>query len=76
MGVVSRGFETVDGDGPTYVSWIIKAMGRVLQVPWPPGLYKTPISPLSLDDRLIIIEGRDALAGTTEKEMVYRTWFE
>ena len=76
MGIVSRGFETVDGDGPTYVSWIINAMGRVLEAPWPPGLYKTPVSPLSLDDRLIIIQGRDALAGTTEKETVYKIWFE
>src|SRR5260370_40669327 len=40
-------------------------VGRVLEVPWPPGLYKTQGSPLSLDDRVIIVQVRDALAGTT-----------
>jgi len=76
MGIVSRGFETADGDGPTYVSWIINAMARVLEVPWPPGAYKTRVSLLSLDDQTIVIEGREALAGTTDKGMMYKPWFE
>ncbi|MFK4383247.1 trypsin-like peptidase domain-containing protein [Bradyrhizobium sp. USDA 223] len=76
MGIVSRGFETADGDGPTYVSWIINAMARQLEVAWPPGAYRAPVSLLSLDDHTIVIEGREALAGTTEKAMVYKPWFE
>jgi hypothetical protein len=76
MGIVSSGLQTADGGGPTYVSWIINAMGRMLEVPWPPGAYKMPVSLLSLDDPTILIEGREALAGTTENGVVYKVWFE
>ncbi len=76
VGVISRGLQTDEGDGPTYVSWIIKSLGRPLEISWPPGLHKESASPLSMDRRLLVIERPEALNGTTETRMTYKVWFE
>jgi hypothetical protein len=74
VGVISRGLNTAEGDGPTYLSWIISALGRKVELCWPSGLYKTPVSPLSINEGLIFIDKREALAGTTDAQLRYKIW--
>ena len=59
IGIISRGLQTEDKKGPTYVSWIIKSLTRSLNVTWPIGLYPSPVTPLSMDNRLFFIDRRD-----------------
>jgi hypothetical protein len=76
VGIISRALDTEDQCGPTYVSWIIKSLTKNIQLSWPSGFYTTPTSLLSMDSRLVFIDKREALAGSTENELKYRVWFE
>lgn len=76
VGIISRGFDTEDQSGPTYVSWIIKALIKHFPISWPPGLSMAPMSLLNMDSRLVFIDRREALEGSTENELNYTIWFE
>jgi hypothetical protein len=76
VGMISRGFDTASGDGPTYLSWIISSLGRNVELCWPSGLHEKPVSPLSINEGLIFIDKREALEGTTETRTRYKIWFE
>ena len=76
VGVVSRGFDTEDGWGPTYVSWIIGSLVRSIAIPWPPGFYKGSVSPLSIDRRILFIDRPDALSEGKANAWSYQIWFE
>lgn len=39
IGVVSRGFDAIDGEGPTLVAWIVDLFRWVITPKWPPGAY-------------------------------------
>jgi hypothetical protein len=65
VGVISRGLDTAEQTGPTYVSWIIKALTRTIRISWPPGVYKGAVSALSIDPSMIAIVGREALPDST-----------
>jgi hypothetical protein len=76
MGVISRGYATDDGEGPTYAAWIINALNRTLEIPWPPGLYEPSVHVLDLPEQLMHIEGRDAVTIVDENTHTYRVWFD
>ena len=58
VGVVSRGLSTEEGTGPTYASWVVGALNRVVELSWPPGVYPKRVHLMDLDHRLLRIEGR------------------
>lgn len=76
VGVISRSLETENQRGPAYISWIIKPLTRSVKVPWPVGLYPERVTPLSLDNKLLYIDRREAIDDTTEGQLNYQVWFE
>jgi hypothetical protein len=76
VGIISRGLETEDRRGPTFAAWIVGALNRKLEVPWPPGLYGDEIHVLDIPEQLLRIEGRDAISVIDENRFRYRIWFD
>lgn len=76
IGIVSRGLDTEDQRGPTYVSWIINSLTKNVALSWPQGLYSVPTTLLSLNEYLLYIDNREALSGSTEEQTKYKIWFE
>jgi hypothetical protein len=76
VGLISRGLQTHEGDGPTYVSWIINALGRTIELEWPPGFYKSAVTLLSMDNTIAYIDRRDALTQTHDNLLKYQVWHE
>ena len=76
IGIVSRALDTEDCCGPTYVSWIILSLTKSIPSLWPPGLITVPTPLLTMDPRLVYIDKREALSGSTENELNYKIWFE
>ena len=74
VGVISRGFHCPDGRGPTYVSWIIKALGRNFCHRWPPGLVKEQTNMLSFDPRLLHIDRRDMVQLLSNSQLQVEVW--
>lgn len=74
FGIVGRGFDTVEGDGPTSAPWIIGGLDRAVSVPWPPDQYPDEISVLDIHDDLVRIEGRGKLRRTAEGHLAYVPW--
>jgi hypothetical protein len=75
VGLVSRGLDTEDGEGPTFVSWIIDGLHRKIPLEWPQGLHKSPSSLLELDDLLATIVGRHAVE-EVDGQTAFRIWFD
>ncbi len=75
-GVVSTGFNTDSGDGPSYAAWIISALDTKVDVPWPPGVYKQGVSVLDLPPSACCIIGRDAMVHVEGGGRGYRVWFD
>ncbi len=75
VGVISRGLETKSGDGPTYISWIVRSLNKSISIEWPTGLYKEAVSPISMDRKLLLIDRPDTISieGDT---LSYKVWFE
>jgi hypothetical protein len=76
LGVLSRGFQTDSGDGPSFVSWIVGALNRQLTIPWPPGMYPQLVHILDIDNRVLRMEGRDHIDVVDENTVKYRVWFD
>jgi Trypsin-like peptidase domain len=76
VGMISRGWKTDDMKGPTYAAWIVGALNRKLELPWPPGLYGDEIHILEIPERLLHMTGRDAISVVDENRYGYRVWFE
>jgi hypothetical protein len=53
LGTTSRGLTSEDGLGPTLAAWVVGALNRELEIPWPPGLYPQPVHLLDIDKRLL-----------------------
>jgi hypothetical protein len=64
LGVVSRGFESDDGDGPTYASWALTVLDRRVDLSWPE---RRTVMLLDLPDDQLEIYGRERhlLEGST-----------
>jgi hypothetical protein len=75
LGVTSRGFDAPDGLGPTFAAWTVGALNRAVELPWPPGLYASPIHLLDVDQRLLNLDGRDKVAVEGETTVRYEVWF-
>lgn len=75
VGIISRGLETDDSRGPTFAAWIVGALNRKLELPWPPGLYGDEIHVLDIPEQLLHITGRDAISVVNENRFNYRIWF-
>lgn len=73
LGIVGRGFNTDDGEGPTSAPWILGGLDRPVSIPWLPDLYPTDISVLDIGDDLLRIIGRDKLHRTSAG-LVYTPW--
>ncbi len=73
-GVICRGLSVDDEIGPTYASWLVGALGREVDVVWPPGIFSAPQQVIGID-RLMAIQGRDKVKvnGTTCEVEI---WFE
>lgn len=73
-GVICRGLDTDDKSGPTFASWLVGALGREVDVVWPPGLFKSPQRVIGIE-RLTAIQGREKVKidGTTCSVEI---WFE
>lgn len=76
VGVISRGWETDDGQGPSYAAWIVGALNRSVEISWPPGMYPQPIHLLAMDTHLMPIEGRDRIEVVSPLRTSYQVWFE
>jgi hypothetical protein len=74
LGVISSGLDSETGGGPTYASWIMKGLGRSLEIPWPPGVYREGVAVVDLPDGVIALEGREAFIGDGPSRR-YKTWF-
>jgi len=75
VGIISRGMDTEDQCGPTYLSWIIGALVKEVYPTWPNGLYSGITQLMNMDERLIYIDRRDALI-SDNCGCRYETWFE
>ena len=76
VGIISRGWQTEEQDGPTYAAWIIGGLNRQLEIPWPPGVYEQPIHILKIDERAMRIEGRERVKVLDDLAYEYQVWFE
>ena len=76
MGIISHGLTTDDKSGPTFAAWIVGALNRKLEIPWPPGLYGDEVHVLDIPEQLLRIEGRDAVSVVDGNRFRYRIWFE
>jgi hypothetical protein len=76
LGVIARGLEAEDGKGPTFAAWVIGAVNRQLDVPWPPGVYEQPVHVLDIDDRLLWVEGRSNVKVLNAQTYTYQVWFD
>ena len=59
MGVISRGWDFEDGSGPSYAAWIVGALLRAVEIPWPPGFYRQPTRLWDIDPAALVIAGRE-----------------
>ena len=76
LGVTSRGLTSEDGLGPTFAAWVVGALNRELEIPWPPGLYPQPVHLLDIDQRLLFIEGRDHVRAVDANRVEHELWFD
>jgi hypothetical protein len=76
VGMISRGWTTDDMEGPTYAAWIVGALNRKLEIPWPPSVYGDEIHILDIPEQLLHMTGRDAIVVVDENMYDYRVWFE
>ena len=78
VGIISRSWtftEEDEGEPLTHATWIVGALGRELEIPWPPGLYPRPTHLLDVPERALHIEGRNRI-GKAEHGIQYEVWFE
>jgi len=61
VGIISRGWDLPDGDGPSYAAWVVGALNREVEVTWPAGLYPQPARLLDIDHSALRIEGRERI---------------
>jgi hypothetical protein len=76
LGTTSRGLTSEDGLGPTLAAWVVGALNRELEIPWPPGLYPQPVHLLDIDKRLLFIEGRDHVRAVDANRVEHEPWFD
>lgn len=74
IGIVSRGFETEDGRGPSTAAWIVHALQFDVTLPWPPGVYAPDTPMLNLPHDLLTIHGRDKVRLVGPLEIEYTAW--
>jgi hypothetical protein len=74
LGVVSRGWDTDDGKGPTYAEWIVSGLNRLVDIPWPPKFHHSPVRVMDINPGAIRIEGRDHIWMGSDESLQYRPW--
>lgn len=73
MGIISRGFATEDGKGPTYATVINEALDRPIEINWPPDLYDGKLAIHEIDPTFIEIEGRERLQ-VIDGRLAFEVW--
>lgn len=76
LGETSRGVTSEDGLGPTFVAWVVGALNRELEIPWPPGIYPQPVHLLDINQWLLLIEGRDHVRAVDANRVEHELWFD
>ncbi|MEP6899193.1 MAG: serine protease [Rhodanobacter sp.] len=76
LGITSRGWETVDGLGPSYAAWLLGGLNRRVTISWPRGLYQPKSRLLDIDPRLLYLQGREHLKIIDELNYSYKIWFD
>ncbi|PWJ91697.1 trypsin-like peptidase [Mesorhizobium loti] len=77
IGLLSSSIESDEGNGPSYASLLWPCLGFRIAPVWPEGLIKSPQSLATLDPRICVIIGRDALipdAASKSSSWAYRPW--
>jgi len=74
VGILSRSFDTDDGQGPSTAAWIIHALMFNVTLPWPPGAYEPDTAILSLPHDLLTIYGRDHVRLVGPMDIEYTSW--
>lgn len=74
LGIISRGLDSEDGKGPTYISWIINCLTQTIDLVWPIGFYGEALSMLEINERVCFIEGRNAFFKNDDNTWTYRPW--
>jgi hypothetical protein len=74
LGVIARGYDVEDGEGPSYGAWIIGGLNRTLEIPWPPGMYGDTVHVLDITP--MVVEGRDKFSVKDANTYTYQVWFE
>lgn len=73
MGVIARGYDIEDGEGPSYGAWIIGALNRTVEIRWPPGMHGDSVH--ILDITPLVLEGRDKFIVNDANTDTYQVWF-
>ncbi len=76
VGVLSSGYDTVEGDGPSYAAWIIKALDVKVDIPWPPGTFRHHVRVLDLPPAACRIVGKQAMVEQEDGAVRYVPWFD
>lgn len=73
LGVITRGWAFLDGEGPTYATRITELLNRPVRLTWPPDVYPELAAPVDIDPDLLDLEGRDMLV-QTDGQFGYQIW--
>jgi hypothetical protein len=76
VGVHSKSYDGGDATGPAFASWVVGALARQLDVPWPPGLYKDRVGVTEIPEQLLHIAGRENVDVIRPGTIQYRVWFD
>lgn len=76
LGITSKGLQTADGMGPSYVAWLVGGLNRRVTVSWPRGLYQPKSRLLEIDPLLMYLQGREHIKIVDELNYSYKIWFE
>jgi hypothetical protein len=74
VGILSRSFDTEDGNGPSTAAWIIHALMFDVTLPWPPGAYQPNTPILNLPHDQLTIYGRDRVRLVGPMDIEYTAW--
>jgi hypothetical protein len=73
LGVITRGWATDGGDGPTYATRITELLNRPVRLTWPPGLHPERAALVDIDSQVLDLEGRDKLV-QIDGQFGYQIW--
>jgi hypothetical protein len=61
IGIISSGINPAESPAASFVALPVNALNREMRISWPRGYYKQPIHLLDIDQRVLLIEGRERI---------------